>query len=99
MEHRCILLYVEIVSVSVFTDLSQSSLFAMWDGNPIKDSLKGVKSFYNPPTGHLHDDAVLLLRTNPSGFYLLVKIRALLFKVLWDNQIYENERNSNDVIV
>ena len=31
MEHRCILLHVKIVSVSVFTDLSQSGKFAMWD--------------------------------------------------------------------
>ena len=52
----------------------------MRNGNPIKDSLKGVRSFYNPPTGHLHDDAVLLLRQNPSGFYFLVKIRAFVIE-------------------
>ena len=40
--------------------------------------LKGVKSFYNPPIGHLRDDAILLLRQNPSGFYFLVEIRAFV---------------------
>ena len=42
---------MKIVSVSLFTDFSQFHF-------PIKDSLKGVRSFYNPSTGHLHDDAV-----------------------------------------
>ena len=90
---------MKIVSVSIFTDSVNSILLGMWNGNPIKDSLKGVRSFYNPPTGHLHDDAVLLLRQNPSGFYFLVKLELLLFKLRWNNKIYENERNSNDVIV
>ena len=34
-----------------------------------------MRSFFNPPIGHLHDDAVLLLRQNPSVFYCLVKIK------------------------
>ena len=33
------------------------------------------------------------------GFALLCKLELLLFKLHWDYQIYENERNSNDVIV
>ena len=36
---------------------------------------------------------------NPSGFCFLVQLELLLFKPRWDYQIYENERNSNDVIV
>ena len=35
----------------------------------------------------------------PQGFTCLWELELLLFKILWDNQIYENERNSNDVIV
>ena len=54
------------VSVSVFTDFSQSSLFSMWNGNPLKRG----RSFYNPPIGHLHDDPILLLR--PETFRVLL---------------------------
>ena len=32
--------------------------------------LKGGRSFYNPPIGHLHDDAILLLR--PETFRVLL---------------------------
>ena len=32
--------------------------------------LKGGRSFYNPPIGHLHDDAILLLR--PQTFRVLL---------------------------
>ena len=38
-----------------------------------------MRSFYNRPTGHLHNDVVLLLQQNPSGFYSLVKIRAFFY--------------------
>ena len=71
---------MKIVSVSLFTDFSQFQAFYSQCemGILLTDSLKGVRSFYNPPTGHLLDDAVLLLRQNPSGFYFLVKIRAFV---------------------
>ena len=70
---------MKIVSVSLFTDFSQFHFIGnvKWDSYPrlIKG---GEPSFYNPPTGHLHNDALLLLRQNPSGFYFFVKIRAFV---------------------
>ena len=55
--------------------------------------LKGGRSFYNPPTSHLHDDAVLLLRPRLRPETFLCKLEFLLFKLPWDYQMYTNEKN------
>ena len=52
---------MKIVSVSIFTDFSQFHFIRnVWNENPIKDSLKGVRSLYNSPIGQLHDDAFFI---------------------------------------
>ena len=71
----------------------------MWSGNPIKDSLKGVRSFYIPQQVISTMTLFYYFGRIPQGFTFLWKLELLLFKLRWDNQIYENERNSNDVIV
>ena len=71
----------------------------MWNGNPIKDSLKGGGVFTMPQQVISTMTLFYYYGRIPQGFTRLWKLELLLFKVLWDKQIYENERNSNDVIV
>ena len=75
------------VYISVFTDFSQSSLFAMWNGNPIKR----VEEFLQSPNRSSARWRYFIATTrNLQGFAFLCKLELLLFKLRWD---YKNEKN------
>ena len=56
--------------------------------------LKGWRSFYNFPIGHLHDDAISLIPPETVRvFAFFCKLELWLFKLCSDYQIYKNEKN------
>ena len=84
------------VSISVFTDFSQSSLFAMRNGNPIK---RGEEFPQSSNRSSARWRYFITTTRILQGFTFLCKLEPLLFKLRWDYQIYKNERNSNEAIV
>ena len=66
LEHRCILSYNE-ESLFLFLLISVNPVYSQCE---MEILLKGGRSFYNPPIGHLHDDAISLLR--PESFRVLL---------------------------
>ena len=78
------------VSVSVFTDFSQSSLFAMWSGNPIK---RGKEFLQSPNRSSARWRYFITTTRNLQGFSFLCKLGLLLFKLRWDYLLCKNEKN------
>ena len=74
------------VSISVFTDFSQSSLFAMWNGNPIK---RGEEFLQSPNRSSARWCYFISTTRILQGFTFLSKLEPLLFKLRWDYQIYK----------
>ena len=76
------------------TSISQSSLFAMWNGNPIKSG----EEFLQSPNKSSARWRCFITTTqttirNLQGFAFLCKLELLLFKPRWDYKIYTNEKN------
>ena len=74
------------VSISVFTDFSQSSLFAMWNGNTIR---RGQEFLQSPNSSSARWRYFITTTRILHVFTFLCKLEPLLLKLRRDYQIYK----------